>query len=52
MDNEISDHYEHFGQADARDTCHYICSSLRYTNIVILILIILLIYHFLVNYRK
>ena len=36
---------EHFEQGDVRDTCHYMCSSFSYVNVIIIILILLLAYH-------
>jgi hypothetical protein len=48
----IEQRIEHFNQSGLRDTCHYMCSSLNYTNIIILILVILLIYHFVTSQMK
>jgi hypothetical protein len=38
---------EHFSYEGAKNMCHYTCSSINTTNIILLILVILLIYLFL-----
>lgn len=38
---------EHFSYEGAKNMCHYSCSSINTTNILLLILIIFLIYLFL-----
>lgn len=32
-----------------KNTCHYVCSNMNYTNIIILIILIISVYHFLVK---
>jgi hypothetical protein len=38
---------ENFGQNDVKNVCHFACSNINYMNITILIVIIILIYHFI-----
>jgi hypothetical protein len=42
--NKENDDTEHFSYAGAKNMCHYGCSSINTTNILLLILIIILIY--------
>lgn len=36
---------EHFNKV--RDMCHYACSSMNYINVVMIVVILILIYHFI-----
>ncbi len=40
---------EHFDQKQIKNACHYACSSMTYTNIIILIIVIIMIYHMIVT---
>lgn len=40
---------EHFDQMQFKNACHYACSTMNYTNIIILIIIMILIYHTIVT---
>lgn len=40
---------ESFDQSNIRNTCHYMCSSISYTNIIMLIIIILCVYHIIIS---
>ncbi len=43
---------EHFDQNKLKNACHYACSSMNYTNIIILIVVLILIYHTIVTNMK
>jgi hypothetical protein len=43
---------EHFNQEKIKNTCHYVCSSINYTNIVILVIFIILVYHMIISNFK
>jgi hypothetical protein len=49
-DKHNNNEIEHFDQGNIRDSCHYMCSSFSYVNVIIIILILILIYH--VVFRK
>lgn len=38
---------EHFSYEGAKNMCHYTCSSINTTNIILLILVIILLYLFI-----
>jgi hypothetical protein len=40
---------EHFNQQKVKNACHFACSSINYTNIIVLIITIILIYHFIIT---
>ena len=45
--NKEKDEVEHFSYDGAKNMCHYTCSSINTTNIILLILIVILIYLFI-----
>lgn len=40
---------EHKENDGVKNFCHYACSNINYTNIILIIIIFLLIYHFLIS---
>lgn len=44
------DKIENFNKTHIKNTCHYMCSSITYINIIILIVIIITMYHYLIKY--
>ena len=40
---------EHFGGSDVKNSCHYICTNLNLTNIVIITGLLILLYYILTN---
>lgn len=43
------DNLEHFDQNKVKNVCHYVCSSINYTNIIILIIVLILTYHVIIS---
>lgn len=39
------DNIEHFKQSNARDVCHFTCSSINYINVIVLFLILVILYN-------
>jgi|688.fasta_scaffold2785559_1 hypothetical protein len=46
-ENDNNNDVEHFSYDGAKNMCHYTCSSINTTNIILLILIVILIYLFI-----
>jgi hypothetical protein len=41
---------EHFDENNIKNACHFACSNINYTTIIILIVAIIFIYHIIVKY--
>jgi hypothetical protein len=48
-EDNINYDIEHFNPAKVKNVCHYACSNMSYLNITVLVIIIILIYHFFVK---
>lgn len=50
FNNKDKDKLEHFDKMKLRNVCHHACSSMNYMNIIMIVIIFILIYHFFINF--